>query len=199
MNYNQYTQQGHSGFPQHHRPTQVSHVPENETVGYKRSRDVSPSSAEGGWQQSFKRLKVVSTDEQDSHASWHQQQAQGSVPITQAYQSQHDHLNFKQEEEQQQHQPQIAGQHSSEHAQKQQGNNNPGYQSMNSLLGSLHMNRRRQQHRSGESASHANEHQQQQQQHQLLRAAKIQSQPSPGRNQQHRKRVTNLRISSNLY
>ena len=215
MNHQRFT----TGFPQHQQyhdnHTRVSHVSENETLegsnhlpgNFKRGRDPSPSpssssSSEASWHQSFKRLKVMSSSsgQQDTTAfstSWQAPQhpaVASAAPLTQSYDSYQRQQEFQFKQQQQ-----LAGQHSSEAAaQHHPGNNqNADYQSMNSLLGSLHMMRRRQQHRSGEVVRDDHYHQQPQ------AALKVPSRQTPAAAsttpQSSRKRTTNLRISSNLY
>jgi hypothetical protein len=176
-------QQHHSGFP----ATVASHVPQHvlQTASYKRPRESPTSETDGSWHSSFKRLKVVDESDLASFPS-------GYPPLQEEYAPQNIH--------ELQHPPkypskglqQTTGQRSSEVP-------SPvppcaEYQNMNSLLGNLHLMRRRQ--GAGDEVTYPPPVQNHPQLQQQLQHHQY---PSSLQRQRSKKKVASLRLSSNLY
>jgi len=189
-------QQQFSGFPRPHQ-TMVSQVPHNEASTWKRPRDSpSPTSldTDSSWNQSFKRLKVV--DDGETVCSQPTSSSYAAVAPQNHYLPPNDRRlpPPSNTHYQQNHYQQTAGQRSSEDPSPAATQACSDYHNMNSLLGNLHLMRRRQ--RAGETVAP-------QQERPLITTQSIQHvkhhNSAPSSHCSSRKKVVQLRVDSKLY
>jgi hypothetical protein len=168
---------------------------------WKRPRDdYEAMEHEDSWHHSSKRVKVMDERDSGNTAPLHRQQPyafskadchgtpqQQAIPVTEYQQQQQEHQLKQQEYQRQQ---QNAGQRSSERQSPLLQETK--YQNMNSLLGSLHLARRRQ--RATDSGVHQPSSQQ-------VPPSNVYPTRShhPGRPQASRNKVCSLRVDSKLY